>query len=70
MSYPGAAPPPPGVVPDLERPTDVLKTCLYVTQGLTISFVTAFVGMRIFAKFRIFGGGLTWDDCEFMQAVM
>ncbi|KAI5458724.1 integral membrane protein [Mariannaea sp. PMI_226] len=63
MSFPGSAPPPDGVVPNLDHPTDVLKTCLYVTQGLTIALSTAFVAMRVYAKFRIFGGDVTWDDC-------
>ncbi|KAF4120598.1 integral membrane protein [Geosmithia morbida] len=41
-SYPGAAPPPAGVTPDLENPTDVLRTIIFVTQALTLVFVTFF----------------------------
>ena len=62
--YPGAAPPPEGVVPDLENPQDVLQTVMYATQGLTIVFVTVFIAMRIWSKSRLLGNTLSWDDCE------
>ncbi|RKK89683.1 hypothetical protein BFJ68_g16650 [Fusarium oxysporum] len=62
MSFPGAAPPPSGVEPNLKHPQDVLKTCNYVTQALTIAFVSAFVATRFYAKTRVMGGGTTRDD--------
>ncbi|KAH6607111.1 hypothetical protein Trco_003424 [Trichoderma cornu-damae] len=62
MSFPGAIPPPEGVVPDLAHPQDVLRTLNYVTQGLTIFFVTIFVAIRFYAKTRVLGGSLTADD--------
>ncbi|KAK0763715.1 hypothetical protein N5P37_003098 [Trichoderma harzianum] len=62
MSYPGAAPPPEGVIPDLAHPQDVLRTVNYVTQGLTIFFVSIFVAIRFYAKTRVLGGSFTPDD--------
>ncbi|KAJ4118655.1 hypothetical protein NW765_017542 [Fusarium oxysporum] len=62
MSFPGAAPPPLGVEPNLKHPQDVLKTYNYVTQALTIAFVSAFVATRFYAKTRVMGGGTTRDD--------
>ncbi|KAL6874600.1 hypothetical protein HDV57DRAFT_236791 [Trichoderma longibrachiatum] len=62
MSFPGAAPPPEGVVPDLAHPQDVLRTVNYITQGLTIFFVSIFVAVRFYAKSRVLGGGFTPDD--------
>ncbi|EGR49770.1 GPCR, PTH11-type [Trichoderma reesei QM6a] len=62
MSFPGAAPPPEGVVPDLAHPQDVLRTVNYITQGLTVFFVTIFVAIRFYAKSRVLGGGFTPDD--------
>jgi hypothetical protein len=62
--YPGAAPPPDGVEPNIEHPEDVLQTILYVTQGLTVFFVTVFVGLRMYAKTKLLGNILTWDDCK------
>ncbi|KAL7784575.1 hypothetical protein V8C37DRAFT_420614 [Trichoderma ceciliae] len=64
MSFPGAAPPPEGVIPNLARPQDMLQTTNYVTQGLTIFFVTIFVAIRIYAKSRVLGGSLTADDSD------
>ncbi|OAQ57298.1 hypothetical protein VFPPC_11451 [Pochonia chlamydosporia 170] len=62
MSYPGAAPPPPGVAADIDDPQDVLRTVNYVTQALTLLFTTAFVVTRFYAKSQILGGGVTVDD--------
>ncbi|EFY87935.1 integral membrane protein [Metarhizium acridum CQMa 102] len=62
MSYPGAAPPPPGATADLDNPQDVLRTVNYVTQALTLIFTTVFVLARLYAKSRILGGGVTMDD--------
>lgn len=64
MSYPGAAPPPPGATADLDNPQDVLRTVNYVTQALTLLLTTAFVLTRLYAKSRILGGGITIDDCK------
>lgn len=69
MSFPGAAEPPPGVEPNLSNPEDVLRTCNYVTQGLTILFVTAFVATRFYAKSKVLGGGFSWDDCEYLTRI-
>ncbi|KAL7948008.1 hypothetical protein V8C42DRAFT_316380 [Trichoderma barbatum] len=62
MSYPGAAPPPEGVIPNLAHPQDILRTVNFVTQGLTIFFVTIFVSIRFYAKTRVLGGSFTTDD--------
>lgn len=64
MSYPGAAPPPPGATADLDNPQDVLRTVNYVTQALTLLLTTAFVLTRLYAKSRVLGGGITIDDCK------
>lgn len=58
-----AALPPDGIENvDLENPADVLRTVSFVTQGLTIACVAISVGMRVYAKLKIFDGGVTWDD--------
>ncbi|OAA41677.1 integral membrane protein [Metarhizium rileyi] len=62
MSYPGAAPPPPGATVNIDSPQDVLRTINYVTQALTLILTTVFVGTRLFAKSRVLGGGITTDD--------
>ncbi|KAG6253495.1 hypothetical protein E4U23_007661 [Claviceps purpurea] len=62
MSYPGAAQPPEGVTPDLAHPDDILRTINYVTQALTVIFTTGFVATRVYAKSRIMGGSVSWDD--------
>jgi hypothetical protein len=64
MSFPGAIPPPHGVLPNLDDPMDALRTCNYVTQAFTIVFVTAFVATRYYAKSRVLGGDFGWDDCK------
>ncbi|KAL4729767.1 hypothetical protein ACLX1H_004193 [Fusarium chlamydosporum] len=62
MSFPGAAPPPHGVKPNLENPADVLRTTNYVTQALTLLFTAGFVATRFYAKYKVMGGGVTRDD--------
>ncbi|KAK2685566.1 hypothetical protein QWA68_015856 [Fusarium oxysporum] len=62
MSSPGAAPPPSGVEPNLKHPQDVLRSCNYARQALTIAFVSAFVVTRFYVKTRVMGGGTTRDD--------
>jgi hypothetical protein len=64
--FPGSAPPPDGVTPDLENPEDVLQTVMYITQGLTLLFVTVFVALRLYAKTAILGSAWSWDDCELL----
>ncbi|KAK2034727.1 hypothetical protein LX32DRAFT_607837 [Colletotrichum zoysiae] len=46
----GAAPPPEGVIPNLQHPEDVLHTINLVSQILSITLVTIFMLLRIFAK--------------------
>ncbi|KFH46893.1 hypothetical protein ACRE_022690 [Hapsidospora chrysogenum ATCC 11550] len=60
--FPGSAPPPDGVTPDLENPQDVLRTVMYVTQALTLFFSTLFVALRLYAKTAILGSPWSWDD--------
>lgn len=62
--FPGAAPPPDGVEPNLENPRDVLKTVMNTTQWLTLLFVTVFVALRLYAKTKILKSVASWDDCE------
>ncbi|EGY14297.1 hypothetical protein VD0002_g2084 [Verticillium dahliae] len=62
MSYPGAAPPPAGVVADVDNPQDVLRTVTYVTQGLTVFFSTLFIAARLYSKTKVMGGIVSWDD--------
>lgn len=68
MSYPGALPPPPGVVADVEHPHDVLRTCFYVTQALTLFFVSIAFGLRLYSKKIILGGSLAIDDYAIYSA--
>lgn len=62
MSYPGALAPPPGVVPDLNNPRDVLWTCNFVTQALAIVIVSSFVCTRFYVKIKVLEP--TLDDCK------
>ncbi|KAJ6436560.1 hypothetical protein O9K51_10812 [Purpureocillium lavendulum] len=62
MPYPGALPPPPGVVPDVDHPDDILRTCHYVTQAITLLFVSIFVGLRAYAKGKAIVHSLSVDD--------
>lgn len=66
-SYLGAAQPPEGATVDLDNPQDILRTVNYVTQGLTIFFVSVFVGLRVYAKVKILGGNFSWEDCELLS---
>ncbi|KAI9702323.1 MAG: hypothetical protein M1836_000802 [Candelina mexicana] len=73
MPTQGALVPPPGVIADVDHPHDSLRTLNFVTQGLCMSFVTIFVVLRLYARFKllhatgaddlsIFGGGYhQWD---------
>ncbi|OAQ65018.2 PTH11-type GPCR [Pochonia chlamydosporia 170] len=62
MTYPGAAPPPPGFTPDLDNPDSMLRTVNYATQSLTLLFTTLFIVTRFYAKWKVLGGGVTMDD--------
>ena len=64
MDFPGAAPPPPGVTPNLDHPFESLRLCNYVVQACTILLVTVFVAARIYSKIKRLGGNMTWDDCK------
>lgn len=64
MNHPGTIAPPDGVEPDLENPQDVLNTVMYVTQALTLFFVSIFIALRIYSKRWIMGKAFTWDDCK------
>jgi len=66
-SFPGVIPPPPGVKADLDHPQDVLRTINFVTQGLTIFFVTCFVALRYYAKVKVWDRNWGWDDCTWMH---
>ncbi|KND87241.1 hypothetical protein TOPH_08107 [Tolypocladium ophioglossoides CBS 100239] len=62
MGFPGAIPPPPGVVPDLENPDNFLRKLNYITQAMTIVIVSGFVAMRYYSKRTILRGVPTLDD--------
>jgi hypothetical protein len=63
-SYPGAAAPPAGVIANVDHPQDLLRTINYVTQGLTIVFVSFFMGLGIYSKMTVLRGNFGWEDCE------
>lgn len=52
-SFPGAAPPPPGVTPNLENPSDQGHNANIVGLSVCISFATIFYFMRVYVKLRI-----------------
>lgn len=60
----GAAPAPSGVTPNFEEPTDVLRTVNYVTQALSILFVTIFIGLKHYAKSSVLRGTWNLEDCK------
>jgi hypothetical protein len=60
----GAAPAPLGVTPNFEEPTDVLRTVNYVTQTLSIIFVTVFIGLKHYAKSSVLRGTWNVEDCK------
>lgn len=59
----GAATPPKGVTPDFDHPTDVLRTVNYVTQALSLVFVTLFMFLKYYAKTTVLRGTWNLDDC-------
>lgn len=58
----GAATPPKGVTPDFDHPTDVLRTVNYVTQALSLVFVTLFMFLKYYAKTTVLRGTWNLDD--------
>ncbi|KAI1841097.1 hypothetical protein JX265_013198 [Neoarthrinium moseri] len=60
--YPGAAAPPEGMSVNLDSPQDVLRTVNFVTQGLTLAFVSIFVALRSYAKLKVLGGSFGFED--------
>jgi hypothetical protein len=60
----GAAPAPSGVTPNFDEPADVLRTVNYVTQALSILFVTVFIGLKHYAKSSVLRGTWNLEDCE------
>ena len=59
----GAVPPPPGVVPNLQNPTDVLRTISLLTNGLVLGLTTLVTLGRFFVRFWI-TGAVFIEDCE------
>ncbi|KAK7954137.1 hypothetical protein PG996_015022 [Apiospora saccharicola] len=49
----GAIPPPPGVTPNFENPTDVLNTINLVSQILSMVIMTIFMALRVYVKMRV-----------------
>ncbi|KAL8302747.1 hypothetical protein RB597_002894 [Gaeumannomyces tritici] len=64
-----ARPPPPGVVPDLEHPEDVLHTVNIVTQILSLFFVSSFTLMRLYTK-TVISPPLYLDDWVSIPALL
>lgn len=60
----GAAPAPSGVTPNFEEPADVLRTVNYVTQALSIFFVTVFIALKHYAKSGVLRGTWNLEDCK------
>lgn len=58
----GGLAPPSGVIPNFDHPHDVLRTVNLVTQASSISMVSAFVVLRIYARYRI-SRAYKPDDC-------
>ncbi|KUI57653.1 hypothetical protein VP1G_04960 [Cytospora mali] len=58
----GASPAPSGTTPNFEHPTDVLRTVNYVTQALSLVFVTAFMCLKYYAKTTVLRGTWNLDD--------
>ncbi|KAI9713726.1 MAG: hypothetical protein M1812_006564 [Candelaria pacifica] len=53
MPNQGALVAPPGIIADVNHPQDGLRTINFVTQGLCMSFVTVFVVIRLYARFKL-----------------
>ena len=59
----GAVPPPPGVVPNLQNPADVLRTISLLTNGLVLGLTTLVTLGRFYVRFWI-TGAVFIEDCE------
>lgn len=59
----GAVPAPEGFTPNFDDPTDVLRTINYVTQALSLIFVSVFMGLKYYAKTNVLHGTWNMDDC-------
>ncbi|RYP78159.1 hypothetical protein DL769_003240 [Monosporascus sp. CRB-8-3] len=70
MSYPGAIPPPQGVLADPDNPQDALRTVNYVTQGLTLFFATLFIVLRVYTRRNVLKGSWTSDDWYCIVAII
>lgn len=60
----GSAPAPSGVTPNFDEPADVLRTVNYVTQALSILFVTVFIALKHYAKSSVLRGTWNLEDCK------
>lgn len=58
----GAATPPDGITPNFDNPTDVLRTVNYVTQALSLFFVSLFMCLKYYAKTTVLRGTWNLDD--------
>ncbi|ROW10609.1 hypothetical protein VMCG_01620 [Cytospora schulzeri] len=58
----GAAAAPKGYTPNFDDPVDVLRTVNYVTQGLSLVFVSAFMCLKYYAKATVLRGTWNLDD--------
>lgn len=65
-SYPGAVPPPPGVTPDLENPTDQGHTANMAGLAICVSFGTLFFLIRVFVKLRLTHSILVEDGMYYL----
>jgi hypothetical protein len=62
-SYPGAAPPPPGVTPNLENPADHGSTLNLTIVSICLSLATLLFIFRMYVKIRI-SRHFFWEDGE------
>jgi hypothetical protein len=69
MATEGAAPPPPGVVPDFENPHGAVHLWTILTQLLCIPIVTIFVGLRICTKIFLINR-MYAEDCTCGPSIM
>jgi hypothetical protein len=60
-SYPGAAPPPPGVTPNLENPADHGSTLNLTIVSICLSLATILFVLRMYVKIRI-SRHFFWED--------
>ena len=58
-------PPPLGVVPNFVNPEDTSYR-VFAVAGICFPLLFIFLGLRIYAKYRILESR-TWDDCEYSK---